>query len=269
MVGMPGAGRYAPSPSGDLHYGNLRTALLAWLWARSTGRDFRMRVDDIDTQRSSRESAARQLEDLAALGLDWDGETQASASRVLAPLDDSRLMAKIGALERRRRAKVTTLPVILTQENVPAVFQDSHTFYLPARTDDRADWKPVRYGTQVSVLPRFAEANQIEMRLDVEEDRQMSVSEPRGKNTAVGRVGVNSVVRLPPGRRLWLGTFQRGAEGRGAGRPAQVRLFVIQARPVGSESKGLEDTGQPPPLTATQYQRVQRAFVRPQRDVSP
>ncbi|MGY2139051.1 type III secretion system outer membrane ring subunit SctC [Pseudomonas reactans] len=208
-------------------------------------------------------------DELKKLGLGWDGETQASASRVLAPLDDSRLMAKIGALERRRRAKVTTLPVILTQENVPAVFQDSHTFYLPARTDDRADWKPVRYGTQVSVLPRFAEANQIEMRLDVEEDRRMSVAEPRGKNTAVGRVGVNSVVRLPPGRRLWLGTFQRESEGRGAGRPAQVRLFVIQARPVGSESKGLEETGQPPPLTPTQYQHVQRAFVRQQRDVSP
>ena len=74
MVGMPGAGRYAPSPSGDLHYGNLRTALLAWLWARSTGRDFRMRVDDIDTQRSSATSAERQLADLAALGIDWDGE---------------------------------------------------------------------------------------------------------------------------------------------------------------------------------------------------
>ena len=70
MVGMPGAGRYAPSPSGDLHYGNLRTALLAWLWARSTGRDFRMRVDDIDTQRSSATSAERQLADLAALGID-------------------------------------------------------------------------------------------------------------------------------------------------------------------------------------------------------
>ena len=74
MVGMPGAGRYAPSPSGDLHYGNLRTALLAWLWARSTGRDFRMRVDDIDTQRSSATSAERQLADLAALGIDWDGD---------------------------------------------------------------------------------------------------------------------------------------------------------------------------------------------------
>lgn len=68
------AGRYAPSPSGDLHLGNLRTALLAWLYARSSGRRFLVRVEDIDTQRSSRESAQRQLEDLAALGLDWDGE---------------------------------------------------------------------------------------------------------------------------------------------------------------------------------------------------
>ncbi|AKE40368.1 glutamyl-tRNA synthetase [Corynebacterium kutscheri] len=68
------AGRYAPSPSGDLHFGNLRTALIAWLAARSTGREFYLRVEDIDTQRSSMESARRQIEDLAALGLDWDGE---------------------------------------------------------------------------------------------------------------------------------------------------------------------------------------------------
>ncbi|WP_280449547.1 glutamate--tRNA ligase family protein, partial [Nocardia brasiliensis] len=38
MAAPPGAGRYAPSPSGDLHVGNLRTALLAWAFARSTGR---------------------------------------------------------------------------------------------------------------------------------------------------------------------------------------------------------------------------------------
>ncbi|AZA10229.1 tRNA glutamyl-Q(34) synthetase GluQRS [Corynebacterium pseudopelargi] len=69
------AGRYAPSPSGDLHFGNLRTALLAWLYARSSGRDFHMRVEDIDTQRSSAESAQRQLEDLALIGLDWDSLT--------------------------------------------------------------------------------------------------------------------------------------------------------------------------------------------------
>lgn len=66
------AGRYAPSPSGDLHFGNLRTALLAWLFARNSGRQFFMRVEDIDSQRCSPESAERQLEDLAAIGLEWD-----------------------------------------------------------------------------------------------------------------------------------------------------------------------------------------------------
>lgn len=66
------AGRYAPSPSGDLHFGNLRTAVLAWLFARQSGRCFYMRVEDIDSERSSAEAARRQLEDLAALGIEWD-----------------------------------------------------------------------------------------------------------------------------------------------------------------------------------------------------
>lgn len=66
------AGRYAPSPSGDLHFGNLRTAVLAWVLARQSGRRFILRVEDIDSQRSSRESERRQMEDLARVGLDWD-----------------------------------------------------------------------------------------------------------------------------------------------------------------------------------------------------
>ena len=65
------AGRYAPSPSGDLHVGNLRTALLAWLFARSTGRSFLMRVEDLDRVRPGAEE--QQLDDLRALGIDWDG----------------------------------------------------------------------------------------------------------------------------------------------------------------------------------------------------
>ncbi|RDI43839.1 tRNA glutamyl-Q(34) synthetase GluQRS [Nocardia mexicana] len=66
----PGAGRFAPSPSGDLHLGNLRTALLAWLFARSTGRAFYLRVEDLDRVRPGAEE--RQLADLTALGLEWD-----------------------------------------------------------------------------------------------------------------------------------------------------------------------------------------------------
>lgn len=68
---MDPAGRFAPSPSGELHAGNLRTALLAWLFARSSGRRFLLRVEDLDRARSGAEDA--QLRDLAAIGLTWDG----------------------------------------------------------------------------------------------------------------------------------------------------------------------------------------------------
>lgn len=71
--GQRGAGRYAPSPSGDLHLGNFRTAVLAWLFAKHEGREFRMRIDDIDAQRSSEESAKQQLLDLATMGIAYEG----------------------------------------------------------------------------------------------------------------------------------------------------------------------------------------------------
>ena len=77
---MAHVGRYAPSPSGDLHLGNARTALLAWLWARGDRGRFLLRVEDLDPDRSRPELVARQLEDLTALGLDWD-ETPVSQSQ--------------------------------------------------------------------------------------------------------------------------------------------------------------------------------------------
>ncbi|MEP6660747.1 MAG: tRNA glutamyl-Q(34) synthetase GluQRS [Acidimicrobiales bacterium] len=67
-------GRFAPSPTGPLHLGNLRTALLAWLFARSAGSAFFLRMDDLDSVASRPELIAGQLADLEALGLDWDGE---------------------------------------------------------------------------------------------------------------------------------------------------------------------------------------------------
>lgn len=68
-----GCGRFAPSPSSRLHLGNLRTALLSWLFARTSGRGFVVRIEDLDTARSKPEMADRHLAELAALGLDWDG----------------------------------------------------------------------------------------------------------------------------------------------------------------------------------------------------
>ncbi|MFL5817423.1 MAG: tRNA glutamyl-Q(34) synthetase GluQRS [Conexibacter sp.] len=74
-------GRFAPSPTGPLHIGNLRTALLAYLFARSAGARFLVRVEDLDPGRSRREHEAGQLADLAALGLDWDGPVLRQSER--------------------------------------------------------------------------------------------------------------------------------------------------------------------------------------------
>ena len=75
------AGRFAPSPTGDLHLGNLRTAAIAWLAARSRGDDFVVRMEDLDRHQASVDIEVAQLRDLARLGLDWDGEVVRQSER--------------------------------------------------------------------------------------------------------------------------------------------------------------------------------------------
>jgi glutamyl-queuosine tRNA(Asp) synthetase len=65
-------GRFAPSPTGEMHLGNARTALLAWLQARAAGGVFVMRLEDLDVGRVRVGAADLILRDLAWLGLDWD-----------------------------------------------------------------------------------------------------------------------------------------------------------------------------------------------------
>jgi glutamyl-tRNA synthetase len=87
-------GRFAPSPTGRLHLGNLRTALLAWLFARSCGSRFLLRIEDLDPIPGGVELEAQQLADLAALGIDWDGEVvRQSARRALHDAAIDRLVA--------------------------------------------------------------------------------------------------------------------------------------------------------------------------------
>lgn len=102
-----GTGRYAPSPSGDLHLGNLRTAILAWAMARRGGKSFYMRVEDLDRVRPG--AAERQLADLRAMGLDWDvspgsaaESTEGKEAGVL--YQSTRLAAYEQAVQRLREA---------------------------------------------------------------------------------------------------------------------------------------------------------------------
>ena len=67
-------GRFAPSPTGEMHLGNVLAALLSWLSARQQGGMWKLRIEDLDPQRSRQEYADRLMSDLEWLGLTWDGE---------------------------------------------------------------------------------------------------------------------------------------------------------------------------------------------------
>lgn len=84
-------GRYAPSPSGSLHLGNLRTALLAWLHARLNNGRFLLRMEDLDIPRVVAGSAEQIISDLQWLGLDWDDDIYVQSEHIddyQRPLDE-------------------------------------------------------------------------------------------------------------------------------------------------------------------------------------
>jgi glutamyl-tRNA synthetase len=82
--------RMAPSPTGLLHIGNVRTALFNWLFARHEGGEFRLRIENTDTAREVYEATDQIQESLRWLGLDWDGEVTFQLDR----MDDCRSVAQ-------------------------------------------------------------------------------------------------------------------------------------------------------------------------------
>jgi glutamyl-tRNA synthetase len=79
---VPPVVRFAPSPTGFLHIGNVHTALFNWLYARHEGGEFRLRIENTDTSREVAESLDQIQESLRWLGLDWDGDVTFQLDRL-------------------------------------------------------------------------------------------------------------------------------------------------------------------------------------------
>lgn len=109
----PVRGRYAPSPTGALHLGNLRTALLAWLFARAAGGAFILRMEDLDRPRTRLGAARRILADLRWLGLDWDEGSDVGGP--LGPYVQSQRAALYAAALGRLRAHDLLYPCYCTR----------------------------------------------------------------------------------------------------------------------------------------------------------
>lgn len=162
--------------------------------------------------------------DLDQLGVEWSGginfgdklSMSFNQSTPISTLDGGKFIASVYALEQKKQATVVSRPVIMTQENIPAIFDNNRTFYtklIGERTSSLAD---VTYGTLISVLPRFSADGQIEMLLDIEDGNEArSVDYNNEENVdvlpEVGRTHISTIARVPQGKSLLIGGYTRDA----------------------------------------------------------
>jgi len=228
-------------------------------------------------------------DELNQLGINWQGALKSGGTFSASlnagsttTLDGASFVTQVLALERTQRANVVSRPVILTQENVPAIFDNNRTFYAPLVGERSVDLQHVTYGTLVSVLPRFAQADEIEMSLNIEDGNEVE-SPGQGALPTVGRTRISTVARVPQGKSLLVGGFTRDDHGEQIGRVPvlgsipwlgrlfsyrqdrsanTVRVFLIQPKEIieALEPATLGERG--PLLTPEQHERLRRSYFR-------
>ncbi|POF42093.1 EscC/YscC/HrcC family type III secretion system outer membrane ring protein [Pseudomonas laurylsulfativorans] len=232
-------------------------------------------------------------DELNQLGINWQGALKSSGTFTVSlnagsatTLDGASFVAQVMALERTNRANVVSRPVILTQENVPAIFDNNRTFYAPLVGERSVDLQHVTYGTLVSVLPRFAQADEIEMSLNIEDGNEVEKPDrdkQPGSLPTVGRTRISTVARVPQGKSLLVGGFTRDDNSEQIGRipvlgsipwigrlfsyrqnrsANTVRVFLIQPKEIldALETAAVEPDARL--LSPQQHERVRRSFFR-------
>jgi glutamyl-tRNA synthetase len=117
-------GRYAPSPTGPLHLGNARTALVSWLAARAAGGAYVLRIEDLDGPRVRPGLEARILDDLRWLGLDWDEGPDVGGGS--GPYRQSERMPRYAEALERLRAGGLVYPCFCSRAEIAAASQAPH-----------------------------------------------------------------------------------------------------------------------------------------------
>lgn len=121
--------RFAPSPSGDLHVGNVRTALYAWAWARHTGGQFVFRIEDTDRSRVTPEAIAAAADALRWLGLDWDEGIEVGGD--FGPYQQSERLPLYRSWVQRFLAEGNAYYCYCTQEELDAEREEQRLKGLP------------------------------------------------------------------------------------------------------------------------------------------
>lgn len=202
-----------------------------------------------------------QKQALDQLGVEWNGHVNFGEkfgvslnNGISTTIDGATFMAAAVALSEKNKANIVSRPMILTQENIPAIFDNNRTFYSKLVGERTVELKNVTYGTSVSVLPRFTHDDEVEMMLNIEDGNQ------ENKNASivdglpeVGRTNISTIARVPRGKSLLVGGYTRDESSLSDGKipglgdlpfigglfcykternSSMVRVFLIQPREI-------------------------------------
>ena len=169
-------------------------------------------------------------DDLDQLGVSWQGAISKgklslsmnadNSLNSFSTLEGGKFIASILALTRKNKAQIVSRPVVLTQENTPAMFDNNRTFYTPLISERAVDLQKVTYGTMVHVLPRFTIKDEIELSLNIEDGNEMPRTDSNSSKSlpTVGRTKISTVARVPKGKSLLVGGYTRGETGEHIGK---------------------------------------------------
>ncbi len=230
-------------------------------------------------------------DDFEDLGVKWEANLKVgsvggvvfNSPGILGNAETSRFLANITALNRVGKAKVVSRPILLAQENIPASFDNSSTFYVRLEGERSVALEKVAYGTMVNVTAKVGKDNShIEMLLDIEDGSQ---SETRVDTLPeVRRTNISTIARVGRGQNLLVGGYThetvststnkipllgdipvigRAFRSESTTGLQQVRLFLIRPRVLEEESNFTDDSA------FDRNDLVQDAVHRFQVDASP
>lgn len=209
------------------------------------------------------------------LGVNWAARASMGSSGIefnsssLSASSSYQFLAQVSALASRKDARIVAHPEILTQENIPALFDNNSSFYVQVKGERTATLEKITYGTLISVLPRLSSGSkEIEMILDIQDGGLMTNSDNEFTKVAelplVNNTQISTEARVPKGSSLLVGGYSRDQRVNGGwgipvlkdipflGRPFDyrynqtkqfVRMFLIQPKllPQGAVWEGVDE----------------------------
>lgn len=209
--------------------------------------------------------------DLDSLGVDWKGQMTLGSnalgllntSSILSGPQQTWFLATIMALSKKQKANVVSRPILLVQENMPALFDNARSFHVKLTGDHQVDLKTVSYGTTIKVTPIISDDNNIvEMSLNIMDGSTLNDGagniEQVDNLPVVGNTTISTIARVNEGQSLLIGGYTRDQiqvanssvpfladipvlgylfKGKSNGVNKSVRLFLIQPRVLSDSNK--------------------------------